>query len=47
MLSLSSGGGLAGSGGSASGGPVVNSEEFIKLQAAQHEFAKQQVELYM
>ena len=42
-VSLSSGGGAAGS----SAGPVVNSEEFIKFQATQHEFAKQQVELYM
>jgi fatty acid synthase subunit alpha len=45
-ISLSSGG-TAGSGGGSGGGPVVNSEEFIKFQAAQHEFAKQQVELYM
>jgi fatty acid synthase subunit alpha len=38
---------LSSSGGGAGGGPVVNSEEFIKFQAAQHKFAKQQVELYM
>jgi len=45
-ISLSSGRGAAGGGGRG-GGPVVNSEVFIKFQAAQHKFAKQQVELYM
>ena len=40
MYLLPSGGGAAGDGG-ASGGPVVNSKEFLKFQAARHEFAKQ------
>ncbi|KAM6489047.1 hypothetical protein JOM56_015459 [Amanita muscaria] len=40
----------AGSGGlrsSAAGGAVINSEEFLKFQAEQHQFAAQHVELYM
>ncbi|KAG8939452.1 3-oxoacyl-[acyl-carrier-protein] synthase [Tulasnella sp. 424] len=45
-ISLSSGA-AAGAAGGASGGAVMNSEEFLKFQAQQHEFARQQVELYM
>ncbi|KIO16925.1 hypothetical protein M407DRAFT_12583 [Tulasnella calospora MUT 4182] len=45
-ISLSSGASSGGAGG-ASGGAVMNSEEFLKFQAQQHEFARQQVELYM
>ncbi|KAG9047855.1 3-oxoacyl-[acyl-carrier-protein] synthase [Tulasnella sp. UAMH 9824] len=45
-ISLSSGASAGGAGG-ASGGAVMNSEEFLKFQAQQHEFARQQVELYM
>jgi fatty acid synthase subunit alpha len=44
-ISLSSGGGPTGS--RAGGGPVAKSEEFTKFQAAQREFAKQQVRLCM
>lgn len=44
-ISLSSG---AGSGNANSGGgAVMNSEEFLKFKAEQHEFAAHQVELYM
>lgn len=46
-ISLSSGGAVGGGGGGGGGGAVINSEEFIKFQAEQHEFARQQVELYM
>jgi fatty acid synthase subunit alpha len=44
-ISLSSGGGGSSAGGS-SGGAVMNSEEFLKFQAEQHEFAYQQINLY-
>ena len=44
-ISLSSGGGDSSAGGS-SGGAVMNSEEFLKFQAEQHEFAYQQINLY-
>jgi fatty acid synthase subunit alpha, fungi type len=44
-ISLSSGGGDGGSGFS-SGGAVLNSEEFLKFQAKQHDFAHQQINLY-
>jgi fatty acid synthase subunit alpha len=39
-IPLSSGGG--GSAGSSSGGAVLNSEEFLRFRAEQHEFAYQQ-----
>jgi len=46
-ISLSSGGGGGGgSTGGSSGGAVMNSEEFLKFQAEQHEFAYQQINLY-
>jgi len=35
------------SAGGSSGGPVMNSEEFFKLQAEQHEFAHRWVNLYL
>ena len=38
-ISLSSGAGAAGGSGGAGGGPVVNGEDCIKFQVAQHEFA--------
>ncbi|KAG8889684.1 3-oxoacyl-[acyl-carrier-protein] synthase [Tulasnella sp. 332] len=44
-ISLSSGGTAAGGGGG-SGGAVMNSEEFLKFQSHQHEFARQQIELH-
>jgi len=44
-VSLSSGGGVSFAGGS-SGGAVMNSEEFLKFQAEQHEFMYQQINLY-
>ena len=44
-ISLSSGGG-GGSAGGSSGGAVMNSEEFLKFQGEQHEFAHQQINLY-
>jgi malonyl CoA-acyl carrier protein transacylase len=44
-ISLSTGGGGGGSAGSSSGA-VMNSEEFLKFQAEQHEFAYQQINLY-
>lgn len=44
-ISLSAGGG-GGSAGGSSGGAVMNSEEFLKFQAEQHEFAHQQINLY-
>jgi fatty acid synthase subunit alpha, fungi type len=44
-ISLSSGGSGSSAGGS-SGGAVMNSEEFLKFQAEQHEFAYQQINLY-
>ncbi|KAF9502982.1 hypothetical protein BS47DRAFT_1310401 [Hydnum rufescens UP504] len=44
-ISLSSGATSGGGGGG--GGAVINSEEFIKFQVEQHEFARCQVELYM
>ncbi len=43
-VSLSAGGG--GSAGGSSGGAVMNSEEFLKFQAEQYEFAHQQINLY-
>lgn len=45
-ISLSSGGSGGGNANSG-GGPVMNSEEFLKFKAEQHEFAAHQVELYM
>jgi fatty acid synthase subunit alpha len=45
-ISLSSGGDGGGSAISG-GGAVMNSEEFLKFKAEQHEFAAHQVELYM
>ena len=45
-ISLSSGA-AAGGGGSGAGGPVINSEEFLKFQAEQQQFARQQIEVYM
>jgi fatty acid synthase subunit alpha len=44
-ISLSTGGAGGGAGGS-SGGAVMNSEEFLKFQAEQHDFAHQQINLY-
>ena len=44
-ISLSTGGG-GGSAGGSSGGAVMNSEEFLKFQAEQYEFAHQQINLY-
>ncbi len=44
-LSAASAGGAAGGGGG--GGAVMNSEEFLKFQAEQQEFAAQHIELYM
>ncbi|KAL0953237.1 hypothetical protein HGRIS_004490 [Hohenbuehelia grisea] len=43
-LAAASAGGSAGGGG---GGAVINSEEFLKFQAEQEQFAAQHVELYM
>lgn len=45
-ISLSSGGSGGGDANSG-GGAVMNSEEFLKFKAEQHEFAAHQVELYM
>ncbi|EMD40218.1 hypothetical protein CERSUDRAFT_122278 [Gelatoporia subvermispora B] len=45
-ISLSAGGARGASGG-ASGGPTINSEEFLKFKADQDQFAAQQIELYM
>lgn len=45
-ISLSSGA-AAGGGGGAAGGAVINSEEFVKFQAEQEQFARQQIEVYM
>ncbi|KAI9439787.1 fatty acid synthase [Lactarius indigo] len=44
-ITLSSGAASGAAGGS-SGGAVMNSEEFLKFQAEQHEFAHQQINLY-
>ena len=44
-ISLSSGGSGSSAGGSF-GGAVMNSEEFLKFQTEQHEFAYQQINLY-
>ena len=44
-ISLSSGSSSSSAGGS-SGGAVMNSEEFLKFQTEQHEFAYQQINLY-
>ncbi len=44
-ITLSSGG--SGASGSAGAGVTINSEEFLKFQADQHQFAAQHVELYM
>jgi fatty acid synthase subunit alpha, fungi type len=44
-ISLSAGGAAAGGGGS-SGGATINSEEFLKFQAEQEQFAAQHIELY-
>ena len=45
-IALSSGSG-GGGGSTGGGGAVINSEEFIKFQEEQHEFARRQIELYM
>lgn len=45
-ISLSSGS-AGGAGGAASGGATINSEEFVKFQAEQEQFARQQIEVYM
>ncbi|KAI0342734.1 fatty acid synthase [Trametopsis cervina] len=45
-ISLSSGA-AGGAGGAAGGGAVINSEEFVKFQAEQEQFARQQIEVYM
>lgn len=45
-ISLSSGA-AAGAGGGGAGGAVINSEEFIKFQEEQEQFARQQIEVYM
>ncbi|KAG8968299.1 3-oxoacyl-[acyl-carrier-protein] synthase [Tulasnella sp. 419] len=45
-ISLSSGGGGGGGASGGGGGAVMNSEEFLKFQAQQHEFAQQQIELH-
>lgn len=39
-------GAAGGAAGGSSGGAVMNSEEFLKFQAEQHEFAHQQINLY-
>ena len=44
-ISLASG--SSGASGSTAGGVTINSEEFLKFQADQHQFAAQHVELYM
>jgi len=44
-ISLSTGGGSGSSGGS-SGGAIMNSEEFLRFQAEQYEFAHQLINLY-
>jgi fatty acid synthase subunit alpha len=44
-ISLSTGSG-GGSAGGSSGGAVMNSKEFLKFQAKQHEFAHQLINLY-
>lgn len=44
-ITLSSGS-SGGSGGGGAGGAVMNSEEFLKFQAEQYQFASQQIELY-
>ncbi|KAI0077780.1 fatty acid synthase [Panus rudis PR-1116 ss-1] len=45
-ISLSSGAAAGGASGG-SGGPVINSEEFLKFRSEQEEFARQQIEVYM
>ena len=45
-ISLTSGA-AGGAGGAGGGGAVINSEEFIKFQAEQEQFARQQIEVYM
>ncbi len=45
-ITLASAGAAGGAGGS-SGGTVINSEEFLKFQADQNQFASQQIEVYM
>jgi fatty acid synthase subunit alpha len=44
-ISLSTGGG-GGSAGGSSGGAVMNSEEFLKFQAEQHQFVHQQINFH-
>ncbi|KAL0065236.1 fatty acid synthase alpha subunit Lsd1 [Marasmius tenuissimus] len=39
--------GTGGASGGSSGGPTINSEEFLKFQAEQEQFAAQHIELYM
>ncbi|KAI0918227.1 hypothetical protein AcV7_007029 [Taiwanofungus camphoratus] len=45
-ISLATGSSSSGGGGGG-GGPTINSEEFLKFQAEQEQFAAQQIELYM
>ena len=45
-ISLSSGAAAGGAAGGSSGA-VINSEEFLKFQAEQEQFARQQIEVYM
>jgi len=45
-ISLSAGG-ATGSAGGGSQGATINSEEFLKFQAEQEQFATQHIELYM
>ncbi|KAI0033531.1 fatty acid synthase [Vararia minispora EC-137] len=46
-IALQSGGAAGVAAGGASGGPVINSEEFTKFQAEQEQLAAQHIELYM
>ncbi|KAF7965824.1 hypothetical protein HWV62_41719, partial [Athelia sp. TMB] len=46
-ISLSSGAAGGAGGGGGGGGAVINSEEFLKFQAEQEQFAAQNIELYM
>ena len=44
LLSVAGAGGASGGGG---GGATINSEEFLKFQAEQEQFAAQHIELYV
>ena len=46
-ITLSSGGATGGAASGSSGGPVINSEEFLKFQKEQERFAAQQIDVYM